>query len=190
MVFKRIEIVLLHDDLDATSVTEHFKFPPVSPQTAVVVYDKKQKQALFLGVNKSNEKATCAAEFQGKQVQRLENGLSLSDIKCFLRAVQGVQDGRLITADFHRGISVLGLVVVALGDNRTCLERFLANCLLSEEPSPKDVETSKAAVRKLQSTWKVLERVVNKRTLEAMVPCQLSRIVLINAVRCIFALSA
>jgi len=175
--------------LDATSVTENFKFPPVSPRTAVVVHDKKQKQALFLGINTSNEKATCAAEFQGRQVSRQETGLSLSDIKCFLRAVQGVQDGRLITADFHRGISVLGLVIVALGENRTCLERFLANCLLSDNPSPEDIETSRGAVRKLQSTWKVFERVVNKRTLKAMVPCQLSRIVLINAVRRIFALS-
>jgi hypothetical protein len=179
-------VVVLREDECATDVTARYAFPAVAPRTAVVVHDRKQRQALFLGVNNSDGDATCVKDFEAKVPQE-HTGLSLTDIKCAMLAVQNAADGQLLSTDFHRGINILALTLVALKEDRAALEHFLVRCVKS---STRSTDKAKTACARLKKNWSKFEEALRGRSIEDIVPGKLSRIVLINATRRVSALSA
>jgi len=178
--FERVAVFDIRDGSDATSLSSRYAFDrPVPNNTAVFFRDARQRQALFLGVNTSGKDARCVRDFAKKGRPQLS--VDLSDIESALNAVQMVEDGQLRSRDYERGLVLLAAAFVALGEETTPLVRYV----VSMHEAPADAVWWKT---KMQHALRYLQRALHGTVFEATFPCELSRVVMKNAVCHILAL--
>lgn len=179
--FERVAVFVLPEDTDTTAVTPAYALGcPVPHKTAAFVLDEREGLALFLGVNLSGMSAACAREFV-VPVRRLPAPLTcdLSDVEEVLRGVQRARDGELRPLDFKRGLLLLTAAFVALGKDTAPLLRYALVCAWD---SQRHREEGKLWGLWLGRTAKRFSQELQSVSLETLIPCALSQIVVRNAV--------
>jgi len=172
--FERVVVFDVPKGSDATTLSSRYAFDRVVPNnTAVFFRDARQRQALFLGVNTSGKDARCVRDFVKKG--RPPRSVDLGDIESALSAVQMVEDGHLRSREYERGLVLLAAAFVALEEDTTPLVRYV----VSMHEAPADALRWK---KKIQHTLRCLQRALQGTVFEATFPCELSRVVMKNAV--------
>jgi len=190
---EKFESVVVFDmpaEIDASVLSSLYRFErPVESNAAVFFRDIRQQQALFLGVNTSGFPAQCAGDFYQKKPAKRCNvvggSCSLEDIEDSLHALQSAEDGDLMTEDCKRGIVILAIAFVALRENTIFLVRYVLACVEAGLKGQGDQRKASEMLRwkeQLLRTISFTTHTLHSAAFDKVIVCELSRVVLRNAV--------